>query len=308
MIAPRGCFIGIDGGGTKTTAKVLCQDFPAPAVFIGGSANICGADRAAVKQNLRELFSRFKEYLGGREIEAICIGAAGMSNPEARGFLDGILAEFAPGARRVIASDAEIALCGALMRTTGTVVIAGTGSICVGRLADGMAVRAGGCGHLIDDEGSAYAIGRDLFRAVVRAYDGRGPETALSKLLAGQFGLDSVEKIIHYVYDSPGKEAVAAAAPLVSQACLGGDAVAREIAGRAATELFMLAAPVLRHAELARGKIALLGGVLTGDARIREDLRNRLREAYPLLEAVDPIGSAADGALMLLNDGAAGRI
>jgi len=65
-------------------------------------------------------------------------------------------------ARRVtVLSDAEAAHLGALGRRPGLLVLAGTGSIVLGRGPSGRWVRAGGLGPLFGDAGSAFALGRD---------------------------------------------------------------------------------------------------------------------------------------------------
>lgn len=73
-------------------------------------------------------------------------------------------------ARRVtVLSDAEAAHLGALGGRPGLLVLAGTGSIVLGRGARGRWVRAGGLGPLLGDGGSAFAIGRDWLAAVYPA-------------------------------------------------------------------------------------------------------------------------------------------
>src|SRR5258707_496529 len=79
-------------------------------------------------------------------------------------------------------------------------VVAGTGSIALGRDARGATARSGGWGHLIGDEGSGYDIGRSCLQAVTRAADGRGPPTTLVDLLAHTWGLNSPTEIIGRVY------------------------------------------------------------------------------------------------------------
>src|SRR6266508_4232423 len=69
-------------------------------------------------------------------------------------------------ARRVtVISDAEAAHLGALGGRPGLLVLAGTGSIVLGRGANGRWVRAGGLGPLFGDGGSAFALGRDWLAA-----------------------------------------------------------------------------------------------------------------------------------------------
>ncbi len=111
----------------------------------------------------------------------------------------------------------------------GIALIAGTGSICFGKNGAGEYARSGGWGHLIGDEGSGYALGRDALAAVARAWDGWGEKTLLSQLLAEQMELDDQKKIISYTYGGD-KGRIAALAPFGGAGGGGqGDAVALEI-------------------------------------------------------------------------------
>jgi len=67
--------------------------------------------------------------------------------------------------RVTVLSDAEAAYLGALGGRPGLLVLAGTGSIVLGRGARGRWVRAGGLGPLFGDGGSALALGRDWLAA-----------------------------------------------------------------------------------------------------------------------------------------------
>ena len=73
----------------------------------------------------------------------------------------------------------------------GIIIIAGTGSIVLGRDAVGTEARAGGWGPLLADDGSGYAIGLAGLRAVFRARDGWGPSTALTQALQEALSLTS---------------------------------------------------------------------------------------------------------------------
>ena len=76
------------------------------------------------------------------------------------------LAPLAPTVR--IMSDVEAAYLGALGTGAGVLLLAGTGSIALGRDAAGRWHRAGGLGPLLGDEGSAFWIGRAWLRATDR--------------------------------------------------------------------------------------------------------------------------------------------
>lgn len=71
----------------------------------------------------------------------------------------------------MVLSDAQAAYLGALGARPGLLVLAGTGSIVLGRDSDGRWVRRGGLGPLLGDEGSAFWIGREWLRATTRGED-----------------------------------------------------------------------------------------------------------------------------------------
>jgi hypothetical protein len=71
---------------------------------------------------------------------------------------------------RVI-SDTEAAYRGALGHAPGVLLLAGTGSMALGRDARGRWARAGGLGPLLGDDGSAFWIGRESLRTATRAQD-----------------------------------------------------------------------------------------------------------------------------------------
>ena len=98
--------------------------------------------------------------------------------------------------------------------------------------------RGGGWGYVLGDEGGGFWIGRMALNAVVREFDGRGPDTALTDLVLADMRLASPTELIHVVYGGGlHRNAIAAVAPIVQRAADGGDAVAADIISRAAMEL-----------------------------------------------------------------------
>lgn len=177
-------YVGIDGGGTKTSVELRTRGSAAHSRAVFGPLN-CNSDRTAAAKTLTDTLAWLAaqpEGLAG--CDGLCIGSAGISNPDAYNFIQDIIRAGGYTGPLQIVGDQVTALAGALGQPVGTVLIAGTGSICYARTADGREARSGGWGHLIDDEGSAYALGRDILRAVVRAADGRAPATALTELVA----------------------------------------------------------------------------------------------------------------------------
>lgn len=293
--------VGIDGGGTKTTAKVVfCSGRP-PVSVAGGPLNINGTGRKQVAENIRTLLGEIETRAGPFEnCSGICIGAAGFSNPVAGPFLKECTEQGTKCKNIKVTSDSYIALCGALKSTTGAILIAGTGSICHGVNEKGDLWRTGGAGHLIDDEGGGYAIGRDILSAIVRDMDGRGPKTVLTQMLKKQKGIHCLADIIAFTYDKgTDKSVIASLSPLLADACSEGDQAAKRIAEKAVQELFQMAATVVDKLGLAEQKVAFGGSILLKERFISLPLTSRIQACYPDLSVIAFGGDAADGAVYL---------
>ena len=287
---------GVDGGGTKT--KVVCASPEGKvldtAVFGPFNMNSIGAERFSAL--LQELCA----YLNGLgDCRALCIGSAGISNKEMTRIVE---TEMTRGGIENwnLVGDQVIALNGALSGEAGIALIAGTGSICFGKNGAGEYARSGGWGHLIDDEGSAYALGRDILRAVVRAADGRAPATALTELVAQRLGAPGVQPVIRFTYaPTTTKKEIAALAPLLDPALQQGDAAAQAIIAHAADELTQMAAAAMQPLGLQTGSMALLGSVLQKNETLRAAVITRLTAQFPTLTFPEPVGDAADGAAVM---------
>ena len=178
--------------------------------------------------------------------------------------------------------------------------IAGTGSICYARTADGREARSGGWGSLMDDEGGGFALGRDALAAVVRAEDGRIAPTVLHDAVFKALQVGAVRELIGKIY-APGfgKREVAALAPLVGAAAEQGDAAALQIVEKAGRELALLVRPVAEKLGLQSARIAFAGSVLQKCAPVRSAAQTQLQTLLPQLTLAEPQGDAAAGAVLL---------
>lgn len=262
---------GIDGGGTHTRLEIRDMDnrFRSRAEF--GPFNLNSIGEEAFRRLLREIF----RACGGMEdCGRLCVGAAGASNPQMREILAGELKNAGFSGQWMLCGDQEIALRGA-MDTPGAALIAGTGSICFGKNGAGQTWRSGGYGHLIDDGGSGYALGREVLGAAVRALDGRGRGLGILEAVYDRLGGHTPEDIVSFVY-SPhtDKAAIARFASIALEQA--GEAEAMEILNRGAGELCALVEAVQRRLGLAGCPIALLGGLLLTDNSYRRLVAEKL--------------------------------
>lgn len=293
-------YCGWDGGGTKT--EVLCVDASGQPIDSGifGPMNINGAGKERVAQSIRDCMAFMSALPDGLEgCAALVIGTAGVSNKEVSGFITDAVRACGYQGPLVLKGDQEIALAGAV-DGAGAVLVAGTGSVCCGQDEQGNLARAGGCGHLIDDEGGGYAIGRDILAAAVRAMDNRIPPTMLTELLKEEMGFETSRDIITWLYSpSTGKKEVAALAPLLLKAMAAGDEAALRIADKVACELAELVKGVWRTLNLAQGELAFIGSILLKVDRISRQVTQLCEEACPGLKVIHAHGTPAQGAARL---------
>lgn len=160
---------------------------------------------------------------------------------------------------------------------SGVLVIAGTGSIVMGRTLTGEVVRAGGWGYLLGDEGGGYRIGLAGMQAIARAYDG-GTTTTLVQALNERVGLDTPEAIIQHVYTPAWS--MADIAPLVLEAATRGDLVSRRILHEQTANLADLARLLMQSHPDITPKLRFTGG-LTEDGSYAAHLANALQETLP---------------------------
>jgi N-acetylglucosamine kinase-like BadF-type ATPase len=275
--------LGIDAGGTKT----LCLLADAKGVVIGEGrgpgANLHVAGPEGVEAVLRAVIAA---AVGDRAVApvATCVGIAGVDREDEAETVRQIVHRICPRSRTLIVNDALIALAAGARDDPGIVIISGTGSIVYGRNAAGEAARAGGWGHMVGDEGSGYWIGREAVSAVMRASDGRGPATRLTRDILKHFEVADVSRLPRIVYDRDVPRVnVAALGPIVHRVAMQGDAVAHRILERAADELVAAARSVATRLEMrgAAFSFQLAGGAFTVVPWLVTELGRRLAEVAP---------------------------
>jgi N-acetylglucosamine kinase-like BadF-type ATPase len=275
--------LGIDAGATKTVCLLADDRGTVVGEGRGPGANLHVAGELEVEKVLHGVM---EEAFDHRTIApaAICLGMAGVDREDEARVVRGIMRRIGFNARTLVVNDALIALVAAAGEAPGIVIIAGTGAIVYGRNGTGEAARAGGWGHMIGDEGSGYWIGREALAAVMRAADGRGPDTQLAGDILAHFDISDVSRLPRIVYDrDQPRTAVAALGPLVQQVSERGDAVAARILERAAEELAMAARSVTTRLEM-RGdafEFVLAGSIFRLVPWLASDLRRRLVEIAP---------------------------
>jgi N-acetylglucosamine kinase len=281
-------FLGVDGGQSGTvaaigdeTGRVLGEGAAGPANHATGAAGRAKLERA-VRESVGQAAAQAGLDAAGLEFESACFGMSGGPDDKRE-----ILGATVRAARLVVTTDAAVALAGATVSGLGIVVIAGTGSMALGRNGQGRTARAGGWGYAFGDEGGAFDLVRQAARAALRMEEGWGPATSLRAALLDATGSTGANEMLHRFYTPEWERPrVAALAPLVDGAAGEGDPVALHIVNQGAQELAHLAAAVRaqlwKPGELV--EVAYAGGVFQSPL---------LRERFRLLAEMEDANRVA---------------
>src|SRR6266581_7189354 len=183
-------YLGIDGGGSKTTFLLVDEYYNELCHLHTGPSNWLSVGADAAKSAIRDGVSKLTE-----RPNVVCAGFAGAARPESASFYREVLTTLIPDATIIVESDAFIASIGAIGVDPGVLLIAGTGSIVIGRDRKRSMFRVGGWGPYFGDEGSGFWIGREAVRAALRSLDLQA-STEFSNRIAGRLGLKSISEVV----------------------------------------------------------------------------------------------------------------
>ena len=296
-------YLGIDGGGTKTTCAVG-DESSLLVTATAGASNIVRVGEAQTRESLHKSVMQACAAAGiaPAQIARTCVGGSGAAHPELAAAVRAFLAEMLPTPIDVV-GDMEIALEAAFDRGPGVIVIAGTGSIAYGRDAQGNTLRAGGWGFSIGDEGSAHWIGRSAISAVLRASDRIDAQDAdfmpSAAVLLKAWGVASLADLALAGNAVPPPD-FASLLPAV----IGSDADwAKQVLTSAGRELAMIAEVVIGRLFVNRPAdgvpVAMIGGVFRHAAIVRQVFYNELRQFDARTQINPNVVEPVEGALRM---------
>lgn len=192
--------IGIDAGGTKTKAVVLnkAKDilFEADAGY--GNPVI---DFEIAFNHLQEVIKECLHSPFGERCKFIVAGIAGIEASQHRQTIKNELEKIFQ-IPVILMNDAQLAFYATLHHHDGVLTISGTGSVSIGKKGEHVAY-AGGWGHLLGDEGSAYDIAIKACKQITYEADTGSPYSPLSIALMEKLQIQEAEQLKNYIYHSP---------------------------------------------------------------------------------------------------------
>ena len=194
-------YLGIDGGGTRTTAAVSDENGNIRFKAVGKSINFYSVGMEKARENLKNVINDIYKNIGEIEFESAFIGCSALdneaSNETITALCDGVIRAKKIGMN----SDVYVALASSGEDKCRIVAICGTGSIVTGIDENCNIKTKGGWGHIFGDEGSAYSIAVNALKASAMLYD-EGKITPLVKKAEEFFGVEDLRSAIDKIYSS----------------------------------------------------------------------------------------------------------
>lgn len=264
--------IGIDGGNSKTDVVVASMSGQLLARTRGPGVDSPHQDLARWRHELTSLVDAARHAAQvGSDSRAACAAyfLANVDLPAERRValreLNGAHADLT-----VVHNDAVAILRAGALRAWGVAVVAGAGINAVGVHPNGKIARFLALGDYTGDKGGGHWLGTEAMGAAIRAMDGRGPATLLTKTVPAHFGLRRPEDVAIAIHGKTIEyDDLLGLAPVVFAAAADGDPVARSILTEFGTEVATMANALIRRLHLTRTdvEVVLGGGVLqAGDA------------------------------------------
>ena len=273
-------FLGIDGGGTKTSFSLIDEKGNLLTRVIKGT---CHPAQIGFENLEKLLFEGLDEItkemkISKTDINYSYLGLAGFGIvKEIADKISIVVSKVFKEMKYTLNSDVRVAIAGALACEDGINIVAGTGSIVLA-LKDEELKRCGGWGYSVGDEGSAYWIGKKALAIFSKESDGRLEKSHLYHIFKEKLSLDKDYQIISFVNEKikGDRGEIAKLAALCSQAATLGDKAAINIFNEAAYELSEMVKVLLKNYQGNEVKISYAGGVFKSGDLILKPLKENL--------------------------------
>ncbi len=273
-------FLGVECGGTRSTAILTTQDDKCLARKQFGPANLRLLTDAQIERHLNTIAKSFPAP------DAVGVAMAGARTASDHDRLGSIVHRVWPKLKAWVGNDLACALAAEGPTDRGVeariLILSGTGSCCYGESARGKSAKSGGWGHLLGDWGSGYDVASHALRLLIRSYDHGDHWGKLGRRALAALHLNHVEELIDWMHGA-NKEEVAALAPEVFAAAEEGDPTAQTVINRASESL-------VEDALACAGKLTqkgrvvefvLSGSVLLNQASFAARIGRQLLAAWP---------------------------
>lgn len=291
-------YLGIDGGGTKTRATLINENFEVlmDSTYEGSHLITCGDEKFIT--TMTNIVADAKKHC--KEISYIFCALAGygefkQDNDRIEKHLKSVYNDIP----YTVLNDSVGVWAGGLLCENGIGLIAGTGSNCAGVVGNKYE-RVGGWGYLAGDESSAYWIALKTVNNYMKMKDGRISPTILIEKLDKEYNLSEENNILKLIYRDMDcqRPEIAQIAKICNIAASEGCEVSKQILKDAAYEIVEHIKAITNKLDFGKTiPISYTGGVFNSDTFVNfvKEYLSNLDHNYELCA---PIANASYGSAL----------
>ena len=309
--------LGVDGGATKTVAQISDIGGSVIVEKLSGSSNYKSSGISKATVNLGNSILEAINELNINEPVKIpiflsaCFGLAGCDSTYDIEIYKKIIfnkkiKKYLPPKKILICNDTRIGLAvGSNNNNNKVILISGTGANCYGINEKGQEAHSNGWDYILGDEGSGYSMGLKALKAIMKAYDNRGPKTMLTGIVLQTLGLQTEMDLMDWIYDEKfSKDKVASIGKILCDTAELDDRVSVKILKEEAGEAVISAMAVIKKLGLKNKEFDFIfvGNLFKTDKYFKEILTDKLKKACSKIKFVPLNNKPVTGAIKIAKD------
>lgn len=304
--------LGVDGGGSKTLAKVKELATQKSAEFESGSSDYKSVGIQKAKNNINvAVLNAIKKLnlslnIEGVKIDSSCFGLSGYDcssdyNIYRRIVFNKELKKILLVKKTFICNDTRIGLIVGSNNKNSVIIVCGTGSTCFGMNEDREEARVNGWDYILGDQGSGYIIGLKSLQALMKFYDGRDKATKLKDTIFEQLNINDISSLVNWVYNPFLKEKISSLAIAVEKTAELGDKVSIDILKFEALEALKSIKTVVNRLKIGQKYFdcILAGSIFNCEKFFKSIIVKKLFECYPNINIKHLDKKPVEGALII---------
>lgn len=302
--------LGVDGGATKTFVQITDTSGKVISESNYGSSNFKSVGIDAARKNIDQAILKAINKINIHDkfkFRYACFGLAGndstMDNSTYRKIIfESAISDYLDPASTLICNDTKVGLAAGSNSKNRIIIICGTGSNCFGINEEGKEVKVNGWDYILSDEGSGYEIGLKALKAVIRAYDGRGGKTLLSRTIMEDLKLKNINELVSWTYGTTFfKNKIASLARTVCKTAEEGDEMSRKILEEAALEAVNSISVVAEKLGFAEKEFDLVfvGNVFKCEKYFKSIVMKEIKNKFRMVNFVPLMEKPVQGAIKL---------
>lgn len=302
----RRLYLGVDGGATWTRSMLVDGEaLLAAEARLAGSSNHQGPGLDGAMAMVQSTIAAVLERAGVRiqDVSRIHLALAGDDTSDDHERLTSALRDLLPVTPFTVDNDVWAALRGGTSAAFGVAINCASGSGVAGIAPSGARWTIPDLGYDFGNWGSGQDIGREAFRSVIRAWDGRGDATSLTSRLLALADAETVDDLYMLRYrEELGDDWAARCTPVVFAEAANGDAVSIDILQRVGQALAVTAGAIIRRLGMTDRSfdVVLAGGAIrTLESPLVATIGAYLHALAPACTLVLPRLPAVCGACLL---------